>query len=155
MVSRSALEALQRGVRVGAEDLERHERAQPELVARGRGRAREACVRERPDPRAEALGRTEAGDRDRVAVEQPRLPLDVEGDPRRERERVAEARVDRVLEVRVRVDERRDDDGLVEAPPLALELGGRPDRHDPVSLATATPPSRTGSPSTGTTQSAS
>jgi hypothetical protein len=49
----------------------------------------------------------------------------MDGDPRPEREAVPEARVDRVLEVGVRVDEAGEDDRLLE--PLALaDLGHRP-----------------------------
>ena len=69
------------------------------------------------------------------------------------REAVAEAGVDRVLEVRVRVDEARHDRRVREALALA-ELRGRsrPRRSAPSSIATA--PSSIGAPSTGSTQSA-
>ncbi len=62
------------------------------------------------------------------------LALDVEADPVAEvGETVAEAGIDGVLEMGVRVDEAREDDRVGEAPALA-ELGRRPDRKDPAVL---------------------
>src|SRR5918996_5521448 len=87
-------EALEGRVGVVTEDLQEDDRAEAELRARGRGRAREARVGERRDPRPEALGGAQARDRDRVAVRKAPLAGHVEGDPGREREAVAEARVD-------------------------------------------------------------
>ena len=75
-------------------------------------------------------------------------------DPRHEREAVAEPRVDRVLDVRVRVDEARDDHAAVVA--LARRRALRPARRRRCvpSSPIATAPSAIGAPSTGTTQSA-
>ena len=81
-----------------------------------------------PERRQAAAPR--ARDRLHLVAADPRLALDVQREPRREVEPVAEARVDRVLEVRVRVDEARDDRRVLEA--LARsELGRRADRRDP------------------------
>ena len=123
-------EAGERRLRVVPEDLQVDDAGEPELGARGRGGPREARVADRGDSRAEALRRAEARDRDRVALEQAPLAGDVELDPGRKREPVAEARVDRVLEVGVRVHERRDDDRVREGAPLAFELRGGPDGDD-------------------------
>ena len=111
------------------EDLEVDDRAQAERVAGARGRADEAAVADRRDPRGQALGGAEPGDRLHVLEADPRLPLDVDQDPRRERQPVAEARVHRVLEVRVRVDEAGEDDG-VRVLDAAPELVPRADRRD-------------------------
>ena len=95
-------------------------------------------------PEREALGGPEPGDRLHLGAGRARLALDVRQDPRREREPVAEAGVDRVLEVRVRVDEARHDRGarevlagaeLVAVPTAAIR---------PSSIATA--PSRSARP---------
>jgi hypothetical protein len=90
---------------VASEDLEVGDRAQP-----GRGRcrgrrAREAAVADGGDPGAEALVRTDGGDREHVRVVEGLLPLHVHADPGHEREPVAEPGVDGVLDVRMRVDE--------------------------------------------------
>ena len=73
-------------------------------------------------------------------------------EPGREGEPVAEAGVDRVLEVRVRVDEAGDDRRVVEALALAELVAGPTAAMRPSSTRTA--PSRIGGPSTGSTQSA-
>ena len=84
----------------------------------------------------------------------PALPLDVQRDPRPEREPVAEARIGRVLEVRVRVDEAGEDHRVREVLSRA-ELARRPDaRRCARRRRSTTAPSRIGGPSTGTTQSA-
>ena len=112
------------------EDLERDQPAQSEVAAGGSGGAGEARVGGGRDPRPQALRRAEPGDREGVVpVEQP-LPRDVDHQPRPEVEAVAEARVDGVLEVRVRVDEARDDRGLVEAAVGGAELVHGPDGGD-------------------------
>lgn len=113
-----------------AEHLEVDDRAHAEVCARRRRRAREARVRKGRHARAEALGRPQPRDGHRVTVQEPPLARHVEVDPRREGEAVAEAGVDGVLEVRVRVDEARKEDGVGVAAPLALELRGRPDGLD-------------------------
>ena len=118
-----------------------------------RARAGEREVADRRDPGAEALGRAEPRDRLHVGALEPALALDVRRDPGAEREPVAEAGVDGVLEVRVRVDEARDDRRVREALALA-ELAGRarpPRSRRPRSRRA---PFSIGSPSTGSTQSA-
>ncbi len=69
------------------------------------------------------------GDRDHVVELQQALARDVQGDPVREGKPVPEARVDRVLEVGVAVDEPRDDHAAGEAL-AAAELGRGPDAGD-------------------------
>ena len=123
------VEARERGGRVAPEHLDVDDRAQPEVGAGDRRGAGVARVADGGDSRREALCRAEAGDRVHVVQPDPRLALDVELEPGRELEPVAEARVDRVLEVRVRVHEARHDHraGMV----LALaELVDRADRGD-------------------------
>ena len=95
--------------RLAAEDLEVDDRAQAELRAGMRTRAAEGEVADGRDARAQALRGAEPRDRLHVGPLEPALPLDVQRDPRAEGEPVAEAGVDGVLEVRVRVDEARDD----------------------------------------------
>ena len=73
-------------------------------------------------------------------------------DPVSEGEPVAEACIDGVLEMGVRVDEARDDGRVGEAPALA-ELGRRPDGGDPAVLDRDGPVGM-GGPDTGSTQSA-
>ena len=108
------LELPHRLVRIRAEDLQVDDRAQPELGARVRARAREGGVADGRDPGGEALRRPEPGDRLHLLAADPRLALDVEPEPGREGPAVAEAGVDRVLEVGVRVDEPREDRGVRE-----------------------------------------
>ena len=84
-------------------------------------------------PEREALERSQPGDVLHVLEVDARLALDVEADPVAEGQPVAEAGVDRVLEMGVRVDEARDDGRVGEAPALA-ELGGGPDGDDPAVL---------------------
>src|SRR5215210_461340 len=127
------LEALGDLTCAGAEDLDVDDRAQPELVTgRGRGAA-EARVADARDPRGEAFGRAEAGDRRHLLEADPALALDVDGEPFVEREAVAEPCVDRVLEVGVGVDEAGEDDGAVEALSLA-ELVACAYRRDAIPL---------------------
>ena len=118
--------------RVGlAEDLEVDRRAKPEIGARSRRRAAEAAVADGRDSRAQAVERAEPGDRLHVLEGDPRLAPNVQPDPVGEPETVAEPRVDLVLEVRVGVDEARQDhrflvvDGVAELFPLP-DGGDRP-----------------------------
>ena len=127
------LELPHRLVRIRAEDLQVDDRAQSELGARVRACAREGGVADGRDPGGEALRRPEPGDRLRLLAADPRLALDVEPEPGREGPAVAEAGVDRVLEVGVRVDEPREDRGVREVLPRA-ELRDRSHRRDPVAL---------------------
>ena len=127
------LELPHRLVRIRAEDLQVDDRAQSELGARVRACAREGGVADGRDPGGEALRGPEPGDRLRLLAADPRLALDVEPEPGRERPAVAEAGVDRVLEVGVGVDEPREDRGVREVLPRA-ELRDRSDRRDPVAL---------------------
>src|SRR5262249_16225114 len=78
----------------------------------------EAVVGCRGDPGGERVEDTPACDREHARRVEPVLPVDVGAYPRPERLAVAEARVDGVLEVRVRVDESRDD-----RPVLEMALG--------------------------------
>ena len=108
------LELLRRERRVLREDLEVDDRAQPELGGRGRGGAGEAVVGGGGDARLQRVGDAEPREREHVLVVEEVLARGVGRDPRSERLAVAEARVERVLEVRVRVDEARDDHRVVE-----------------------------------------
>ena len=95
-----------------------------------RGRAAVAAVADRGHARGEALRGAEPRDVDVLLPADPRLALDVQRDPLREvAEPVAEASVDRVLEVRVRVHEARDDHRVLVVRAFA-ELLGRTDRGD-------------------------
>ena len=78
-----------------------------------RGRAAEAAVADRRDAGAQAVERPEARDRLHVLAARSALALDVQADPVGEPEPVSEAGVDVVLEVRVGVDEAREDHRLV------------------------------------------
>src|SRR5712691_11007719 len=94
-----ALKGFERGGRVVAEGLQIDDRAQPQRGAclrRGAGEARVTGCR---DPGREALRGAEPGDGEVIDSLQPPLSLDVRGDPGNERESVADARIDRVLEV--------------------------------------------------------
>src|SRR5262249_52893630 len=84
-------------------------RGEPELGGGRGGGAGEAVARCRGDPRRERVGRAAAGDRDHRLVVERALACDVQREPVAEHAAVAEAGVDRVLEVRVRVDEPRQD----------------------------------------------
>ena len=129
------LEADGGGVRVGAEHLEEDDRPQAELPAGGRGGARVAVVGGGGDPGAERVGGAGAGDREHLVELEQVLPPDVRLDPRPERLPVAEAGIDRVLEVRVRVDEAGHDRGVREvalaAPPGHLDDTPVLVAHDP------------------------
>src|SRR5262249_60442558 len=104
--------------RVRAEHLEIDGRAQPEVGARDGGRAAVAAVPDRRDARREALRRAEAGYVDVRVPADPRLALDVQRDPFCEvAQAVADAAVDGVLDVRVRIDEAREQDGVREMRP--------------------------------------
>ncbi len=105
----------------------------PRSAQASRGRAAEAAIAHRGDARAEALERSQPGDVLHVLEVDARLALDVEADPVSEGQPVAEACVERVLEVGVRVDEARDDGRVGEAPALA-ELCRGPDGEDPAVL---------------------
>ena len=80
-------------------------RRSPELGAGGRGGARVAEVADGGDARGKAFGRAEPRDGLHVLDVESRLSLDVERKPLRKEEAVAEARIHRVLEVRVCVHE--------------------------------------------------
>ena len=128
--SRERRDARERRLRVGAERLEVDDRAQPEVGAGDRGRAAEGAVADRGHARAQRLGRAEPRDRDVLVEADPALALHVARDPGREvGEAVAEAAVDRVLDVRVRVDEPRQDRAALVAR-AGAELGRRADRRD-------------------------
>src|SRR5204863_7828727 len=99
-------------------------RTETERGGRQVGRAGVARVADGRDTGAEALDRAEARDREVILEAEERLALHVRRDPLVEREPVAEAAVDGVLEVRVRVDETRDDCRAFEArPPAELRRG--------------------------------
>src|SRR5204863_8587087 len=105
----SGRKALERGCRIGPEDLEIHGRAQTEIRAGDGGSTAVAAVADRRDPRRQALGGAETGDVDVLVPADARLPLDVQRDPLGEvAEAVAEAGVDGVLDVRVGVHEARE-----------------------------------------------
>ena len=141
------------GESVGAEDLEVDRSLEPEIRAGRRGGAAEAAVADRRDSGPQAVERPQSRDRLHVLEVDPQLALDVQPDPVREREPVAEPGVDVVLEVRVGVDEAGEDHrlGVVLVARRGLRAFRRR-RSAPSSIATA--PSRIGGPSTGTTQSA-
>ena len=108
-----------RSLLVAAEDLEVDDARRPSSCQRERCGAGEARVADRRDARAEALGRSEPSDRDVVVPAEPRLSRDVVGEPLAKAKTVAEAAVDRVLEVAMRVDEAGEDDapGVVSPAP--------------------------------------
>ena len=116
-----------------AEHLDRDDSTETELRSSHRRRAAEARVRDRRDSGPQALGCPETGDREKLLGADTRLALDVSPEPRPERLPVAEACVDGVLEMRVRVDEARNDDALRETLALA-KLAGRADGGDPIAL---------------------
>ena len=129
IASRVLVEAVERRG-ILAEDLEEDGRTQARRGGGLRGGADEAAVADRRDAGAEALPGAELCDRAHVVERERVLAPDVQPDPRDERQPVAEARIDGVLDVRVAVDEAGDDHAAVEALPLA-ELGGRADGGDP------------------------
>ncbi len=112
-----------------AEHLDRNQATKAELRRSHRRHAAKACVRDRRDSGPKALGRSQTCDREELVRSDTRLALDVGPEPGSERLPVPEAGVDRVLEVRVGVDEPRDDDAVRKALPLA-ELGGGADGDD-------------------------
>ena len=123
-------EALEPGRRVGAEDLEVDRGAQTEIRAGDRRRAAVAAVADGRDAGREALRGAEPRDVDVLVPADPRLALDVQRDPLGEvAEAVAETAVDRVLEVRVGVDEARDDHRVLVVR-AGTELVGGADRGD-------------------------
>ena len=102
--------------RLAREDLEEDDRPQAELRGRCRGRAGIAVVRGGRDAGGERVEHPLQREREhRRQVEQV-LARNVRRDPGPEGLPVAEARVARVLEVRVRVDEAREDCGVLEVP---------------------------------------
>ncbi len=105
-------------------------------------------------PRREAFGRAEPGDVDVLVPADACLALDVKSDPLGEvTETVAEPAVDRVFEVRVRIDEAGHDHGLVVVQSLAEIVRSWPTAvRWPSSKETA--PRSIGGPSIGRTQSA-
>src|SRR5262249_57810914 len=85
-------------------------------------------------PGGKALGGTQTRDVEEVLELEPALPLHMQPDPVAEvAEPVAEAPVDRVLEMRMGVDESGQDHRVGEPRALA-ELGGGPDGDDAASL---------------------
>ena len=125
---------LERPPHVGAEHLEVDDRPQAELRTRDRGRAAVTAVAHRRHARGEAFGRSELGDVDVCLPADARLPLNVQRDPlRKVAQPVAEAAVDRIFEMRMRVDEPRNDGRIVEADPFA-QLFGRADGSDAIVL---------------------
>ncbi len=114
------------------EDLEVDDGAQSELCGRENGCTAEARVPDRRHARCEAVRRTRPRDRDHRVEVETSLALDVEPEPVEERKAVAEARIERVLEMGVRVDEPGKDGGAPEVlEVLAVELVGPPDSDDP------------------------
>ena len=114
-----------------SEDLQVDDRSQPELVGGDCRRSGEACVRHRGHARGKALGGAKAGDRGHVLEVEPALSLHVQLEPRAEREPLAEAGVDRVLEVGVRVDEAGHDRALWEiVATVGREVVSRADGQD-------------------------
>src|SRR5690242_20090060 len=95
-----------------SEHLEVDDRTQPELRARRRGGATEAAVADGRDPGLETFERSRARDRLHLLDPDPGLALHVDEDPGSEREPVAEAAVDRVLEVAVGVHKAGEDHRL-------------------------------------------
>ena len=146
-------ELRQRLVGIGPEHLEIGDAAEPQLVHRHGRRAAEAAVSDRRDPGAQALGGAEPCDRHVLVPTDPALSVSVQPDPLGEvGQRIPEAGIHRVLEVRVRIDERRDDHRVVvKRPPAELvgvaDVGDASvldhygpvldrralDRHDPIS----------------------
>ena len=127
-------EACERGAGIGTEDLDVDRCPQAQLGARNRRGAAEAAIPDGGHTGRETLRRAELRDVDELVPADPCLALDVQGDPLREvAEPVTEAAVDGVLEVRVRVDEARDDHRVVVARALP-ELFGGADRGDPAIL---------------------
>ena len=109
-------------------------RAEAELGARYSGSAAVAAVADGRDAGRETLGGPQARDVDVLVEADPRLPLDVPGDPLGEVvEAVAKAAVDGVLEVRMRVDEAGKDDRIVVVLSSA-QLFRRSDGDDPAVL---------------------
>ena len=120
------LEPLGDGVAALAEHLEVDRAAQAEVGTGRRRRAAEAAVADGRDARAQALERPQPGDVLHVLDLDARLALDVHADPVAEGQPVAEAGVDRVLEMGVRVDEAGDDGRVGVARALAeLRRGTR------------------------------
>ena len=115
---------------IGSKDFEVDGGAQTELRAGHRSRAAVAAVPDRRHPGRKALCCSELGDVDVLVPADPRLALDVQRDPlRKVAEPVAEAGVDRILEVRVRVHETGNDHRIV-VPCAFTEVFSRPDRGD-------------------------
>src|SRR2546426_11049804 len=120
--------------RIGAEDLEIDGGAEAEFGTGDGSCTAVAAVADGRDARGETLCGSELRDVDVPSPVDPRLALDVQGDPFREvTEPVAEAPVHRVLEMRVRVHEPGHDDGVVVARSFA-ELFRRSDCCDAVVL---------------------
>ena len=135
---------------LAAEDLEVDDRPQAELCGGGGRGAREAVVGGGRDARGERVGGAAARDREHVVAGRAgscaRMCVASQGP---NGVAVAEAGVDRVLEVRVRVDEARDDHGVGV---VAFGAAGRD--LDDLAVLEATRPSAIGGPATGSTQSA-
>ena len=128
--SRISAKCCERPSRIGAEHLEVDRCTQAELGARHRGGAAVAAVADGGHTGREALRAPELRDVDVLVPADPRLALDVQGDPLGEvAETVTEASVHGVLEVRVRVDEAGNDHRIVVARAFA-EIVGRADRGD-------------------------
>ena len=127
-------EMLERARNVRSEDLQVHGRAQAQLRAGNGCSAAVTAVPDRRHARAEAQSRTEARDVDVLLPADLGLPLHVERDPlRKVAQPIAEAGVHRVFEMRVRVDEARQDDRVLVAD-TGSELVRRPDRGNPAVL---------------------
>ena len=105
---------------VRAEDLQEHDRCEPCLGGCLGRRAGEAAVADRRDARPEALPGPDRGDRAHLVEVEPLLAADVQPDPGYERQPIAEPGVQRVLEMRMAVDEPWGDDAPLE--PLALSV---------------------------------
>ena len=118
--------------RVVGEDLQVDDGAQAELVRGGGGDARVAVVRGGRDPGGERVGSAAARDPEHRLVVERALAQDVRGQPAAERLAVAEAGIDGVLEVRVRVDEARQD----HRPVAMVVRASRCDFRDPPVLPT-------------------
>src|SRR5581483_420754 len=103
-----------RRLRIAREHLEVDDRAEPEVGRRSRSVAGDAVVGGGGDPRGERLDDAEPRHGEHLLRLEAALALDVRADPGSERRAVSEARVDRVLEMRVRVDEARQDRGRTE-----------------------------------------
>jgi hypothetical protein len=113
-------EALECGSRLRAEDLEVHRRAETQLRRCNRGRAAVAAIADGRHTRRETFGGAEPSDVDVLLPADSVLSLDVKRDPlRKVAETVAEAPIDGVLEMRVRVDESRSDHGVRVPRPLS------------------------------------